>query len=105
MPSTGDLNEVARRELTVFYVLDTSGSMTGAPISTLNRAMEETIEVLKDQKNSDAKLKIAVLEFNSGCKWVQPAGPEEMEDFFWEDLEAGGLTDVGDSLKELDDKI
>lgn len=105
MPSTGDLNEVARRELTVFYVLDTSGSMTGAPISTLNRAMEETIEVLKDQKNSDAKLKIAVLEFNSGCKWVQPAGPEEMEDFFWEDLEAGGLTDVGAALNELDDKL
>lgn len=105
MPSTSDLNEVARRELTVFYVLDTSGSMTGAPISTLNRAMEETIEVLKDQKNSDAKLKIAVLEFNSGCKWVQPAGPEEMEDFFWEDLEAGGLTDVGAALNELDDKL
>lgn len=107
MPDISKLDGTVRRELTVFYVLDTSGSMTGAPISTLNKAMEETVEVLKDQAkaNADALLKIGVLEFNSGCRWVQPAGPEELEDFFWDDLEAGGLTDVGAALTELDSKL
>lgn len=107
MPSITTLEKPPRRALHIFYVLDTSGSMGGAPIATLNRAMEETVEVLRKQakSNADAELKIAVLQFNSGAKWVQPNGPEDMEDFIWEDLTAGGLTDVGAALKELDSKL
>ena len=107
MPNISEMSEVPRREMTIFYVLDTSGSMTGTPIATLNRAMGETVNSLKElaEKNADAKLKIAVLEFNSGCKWVNANGAEYMEDFVWEDLDAGGLTDVGAALKELDSKM
>lgn len=107
MPSPNELEVVARRELTIFYVLDTSGSMTGTPIGKLNTAMNETIEALKSvaKSNADALLKVAVLEFNSGCKWVNANGPEEMEDFFWENLSAGGVTDVGAALRELDSKL
>ena len=103
MPDISKLEKLPMRALHIFYVLDTSGSMKEAPIATLNRAMEETIEVLKKQAKSqaDALLKVAVLEFNSGCKWMQAAGPEELEDFVWEDLSAGGLTDVGAALKAL----
>ena len=107
MPDITELERPPARVLPIFYVLDTSGSMKGAPIATLNRAMEETIEALKKlaKSQADAILKVAVLEFNSGCKWMQPAGPEEMEDFIWEDLSAGGLTDVGATLKELNSKL
>ena len=48
MPSTGSLGEAPRKELHVFYVLDTSGSMEGAKISSLNHAMEECTEALKE---------------------------------------------------------
>lgn len=104
---TLDLPPVARKAMTIFYVLDTSGSMGGTPIATLNSAMEETIAALKQQaeSNGDAELKIAVLEFNSGCKWLNPSGPEDMEDFMWEELSAGGLTDIGAALTELDSKL
>ena len=107
MPDISKLEKPPMRALHIFYVLDTSGSMTGTPIATLNRAMEETVEVLKTQaKNqADAQLKIAVLEFNTGCRWVQGAGPEDLEDFIWEDLSAGGLTDVGSALTELNSKL
>ncbi|MGN0362313.1 MAG: VWA domain-containing protein [Bilifractor sp.] len=107
MPTPQDLEPTPRRVLNIFYVLDTSGSMTGTPIATLNRAMEETVQVLQDQavSNADAQLKIGVLEFNSGCKWLQPNGPEDMEDFIWQDMSAGGLTDMGAALNELDDKL
>lgn len=99
---------VPRKELHVFYVLDTSGSMEGTKISTLNHAMEETIEALRTlaKSNADAKLKIAVMEFNSGCKWITSNGPEDLEeDFEYEYLEAGGLTDIGAALKELNFKL
>lgn len=106
MPSI-ELPPVARKAMTIFYVLDTSGSMGGTSIATLNGAMEETIAALKQQaeSNGDAELKIAVLEFNSGCKWLNPSGPEDMEDFMWEELSAGGLTDIGAALRELDSKL
>lgn len=99
---------VPRKELHVFYVLDTSGSMEGTKISTLNHAMEETIEALKTlaKGHGDAKLKIAVMEFNTGCKWITSNGPEDLEeDFEYEYLEAGGLTDIGAALKELNSKL
>lgn len=108
MPSTNSLTESPRKELHVFYVLDTSGSMEGAKISALNHAMEECTEALKTlaKSNGDAKLKVAVMEFNSGCKWITSNGPEDLEeDFEYEYLEAGGLTDIGSALKELNSKL
>lgn len=108
MPNTDGLDRAPRKDLHVFYVLDTSGSMEGAKISALNHAMEETTTALKDlaKANADANLKIAVLEFNSGCKWMTPNGPESLEeDFVYEYLGSGGLTDIGSALLDLDEKL
>ncbi|MCM1222236.1 MAG: VWA domain-containing protein [Lachnospiraceae bacterium] len=107
MPSMRDLDKTPRRALHIFYVLDTSGSMTGTPITTLNDAMASTVNQIKQlaETNADAIVKIAVLEFNSGCRWIQPKGPEELDDFYWQPLEAGGMTDMGAALKELDSKL
>lgn len=43
----GGMTETPRKNLPIFYLLDTSGSMTGEPIAILNRAMTETMEELK----------------------------------------------------------
>ena len=98
---------IARKTLTLFYVLDTSGSMVEAgKIGCLNEAMRETTDVLRDiaKKNADAEMKVAIMEFNSGCKWITEK-PIYLEDFYWDDLSAGGLTDLGDALKELDTQM
>ncbi|MBQ2681293.1 MAG: VWA domain-containing protein [Eggerthellaceae bacterium] len=107
MPRPANFTSAPRRSLPVFYVLDTSGSMTGAPIEQLNRAMEETIDAVKQvaANNGDAQVKIAVLEFNTLARWMQPAGPEDVEDFIWTDLKAGGLTYMGEALRELNNKL
>lgn len=108
MASMQDLSGTPRRELHVFYVLDASGSMSGVPIATVNTAMTETIAEIKDQAkhNADALIKVAVLEFSSGCRWVtNDKAPEELEDFMWQKLTAGGLTDMGAALKELNSKL
>ena len=110
MGNTIDMNEmepVARPLLPIFFVLDTSGSMTGQPISMLNHAMEEVINIVGNfaASNSDALLKIGVLQFSSGAKWIQPKGLEEFGDFIYNPLSAGGLTDMGAALNELDEKL
>jgi len=106
MPLISDTEEISRKLLPIIYVLDTSGSMEGSRIAAVNAAMNETMEVLKDvsQKNPTAQLKIAVLQFSSGPQWVT----DElvfMEDFYWNDLKAGGLTDFGSALNELNNKL
>ncbi len=97
-----------RRVMTLFYLVDTSGSMSGSRIGTVNAAMEECIPLLKEvaQANDDAEIKVAILQFSSGCSWVTPSsGPVDLEDLIWNDLNAGGLTEFGGALLELDKKL
>lgn len=107
MPIIDNLRETPRHALHIFYVLDTSGSMAGESIATLNRAMRETTEALKDvaETNPDAELKIAVMSFDSDIRWINNSGPVALEDFIWQDLTAGGLTEVGAAMEELNSKL
>lgn len=107
MPDIREQETIARKLLPIIYVLDTSGSMAGDRIAAVNSAMSETMEVLKDVSNNNptAELKIGVLQFASGAKWITPNGFVFMDDFYWNDLKAGGLTDLGSALEELQNKL
>lgn len=109
MPNANGRRPLQNAALHLFFVLDTSGSMTGSRITMLNRAMRETINALKrdvQDKHADANLYVSVLEFNTNCHWVTKNGPEELiTDFVFEDMKAGGLTYTGAALMELDKKM
>lgn len=101
------LKEVTRPLLPMIFVLDSSGSMQGEAISQLNHAMEDIVQIVGDfaRTNADALLKIGVLEVHSGADWMNPKGLEEFGDFIYKPLKAGGLTDMGYALTELDSKL
>ena len=108
MPKLEKMGAIARKILPVIYVLDTSGSMYGTRISTVNQAMTETIEVLKDvaSKNPTAEIKIGVLQFSCDAAWVTPENELVfMDDFFWNNLIAAGTTNLTSALNELFDKL
>lgn len=98
-----------RKIMTLFYVVDTSGSMTGDKIGSVNAAMEEAITVdLPDIStvNDDAEIRVAIMQFSSGCSWITPAsGPIALGDVIWNDLYTNGLTDLGAACIELDKKL
>ena len=97
-----------RKVMTLFYLVDTSGSMSGSRIGTVNAAMEECIPLLKDvaAANDDAEIRVAIMQFSSGCSWITPAsGPVGLDDIIWNDLQAGGMTEFGGALTELDKKL
>ncbi len=98
--------EVARRTMTLFFVVDASGSMEGSKMGTLNSAVEEVIPEIRkiSGENADATIKIAVLEFSNGARWITPA-PMNAEDFTWSFLNADGLTDLGQACRQLDEKL
>ena len=97
---------IARRTTTIVFVIDTSGSMSGAKIGTVNQAMREVLPIMDEisQNNADAEIKLAVLEFSSGCEWMYNSALE-LSDFKWQDREAGGITDMGLAMRELSKKL
>lgn len=101
-----NVDEVPRRTMVLTFIVDTSGSMEGDKIGSLNVAVQEVIPYIQDisESNADAQIKVAVMEFASGTEWMYPQ-PIEVENFQWRDLEAGGLTSLGEAYKELNDKL
>lgn len=100
------LDAVPRRVMPLIFIVDTSGSMDGAKIGSLNVAVEEALKDVGEisKNNSDAQIKVAVLEFSSGTQWMYPQ-PMESESFKWQNLKAGGLTSLGAAYSELNEKL
>lgn len=98
-----------RKIMTLFYVVDTSGSMAGDKIGSVNSAMEEAITVDLPEistANDDAEIRVAIMQFSSGCSWITPtSGPIGIGDVIWTDLNSNGLTDLGAACIELDKKM
>lgn len=101
-----DAVEIPRRTMVLFFVVDISGSMSGAKIGAVNSAIEEVLPELKDisESNADAQIKIAVLTFSTGASWLYNA-PIEAENFRWNYLNAGGVTDLGEACMQLNEKL
>lgn len=105
MPSVN--GSVLKKVLPIIYVVDVSGSMIGDKIATVNEAMHESMNVLREvsEDNADAEIKVGVLKFSSGAQWVTKTGLVSLEDFYWNDLQAAGVTDLGMALNELNEKM
>ncbi len=101
-----DVVEVPRRTMVLFFVVDTSGSMSGEKMGTVNSAIEEVIPELKDisETNADAQIKVATLAFSTGARWMESA-PVAAENFRWNYLDANGVTDLGEACMQLNEKL
>ena len=100
------ITKLPRKSLTIFFLVDTSGSMGGGKISSLNVAIRETLPMIQQisDDNTDAEIKVAALQFSSGCDWMYPR-PLPVADFEWNDLEANGLTSMGAAFQELNKQL
>ena len=106
MGAFDELDGVPRRVMVLFFIVDTSGSMAGDKIESVNVAVKEVLPIISDLSNDnpDAQIKVAAMEFSSGTEWMYPQ-PVEAENFQWRDLEAGGLTSLGEACVELKSKL
>lgn len=97
---------VPRRTMTLFFLIDTSGSMEGSKIGAVNDAVVNVLPILNDisETNPDAEIKVAALEFSSGVNWLYDE-PKAAKDFIWQDVSAGGLTSLGAACAELAAKL
>ena len=100
------VESIPRRTMTMFFLIDTSGSMEGSKIGAVNSAMEEVMPIIGDisDKNPDAEIKIAVLDFSSEVKWLYDE-PKTASNFQWRNVDAKGMTSLGDACLHLEEKL
>lgn len=106
MGAFDDIKAAPRRVMTLIFLVDTSGSMEGEKIGQLNDAIENTLPEVGEisANNADGEIKIAVLDFSTDVNWLYPE-PISAEQFTWQNLEAGGLTSMGEAFKELNKQL
>ncbi len=94
--------ELTSRPLHFIWIVDCSGSMAGEKIGAVNHAIQSTVPEMADaaRNNPNAQLLVRTLKFATGASWVT-ANPVKIEDFAWDDLQAGGVTDMGKAFELL----
>jgi len=100
-------DEVAKRPLHFFYLVDASGSMTGAKINSLNRAIREVVPEIKSalSNHPEVQAKVRAIRFASEVEWH--IGPEavDLEKFVWNDVQPSGVTSTAGAIRKLVDAL
>lgn len=101
-----DNESIPRRKMTLFFVIDTSGSMCGSKIGSVNDAIENVLPMIGEisSENPDAEINVAALEFSTDTRWLYDE-PKNAEEFIWQQVEADGLTSLGAACVELNKKL
>lgn len=91
--------------MVLFFVVDTSGSMTGEKIEAVNSAVEGLLPELKAVSAAEGcKIRVAALAFSDVAKWISGA-PAKPDFFRWRRPVPGGVTNLGAACRALDDKL
>lgn len=99
-----DAEEIAKKAMVLFFLIDCSGSMGGSKIGTVNAVMEELVPEIRGIGGADADIKLAVLKFSGGSEWMY-SEPVSVDRFEWEPIDAENVTDLGSAFTELAAKL
>ncbi len=105
MPRITERNIPARKVTPIIYALDRSGSMSREPIAALNYSVRDSHKMLMklQEDNIDTQIRFGIIAFDSAPETVCELC--DLEDFYFNDMEAGGMTDFGAVLRDLDQKL
>jgi uncharacterized protein YegL len=98
-----DFGGAESRRLPIYLLLDTSGSMAGAPIQAVNQGVNLLYNELMNDPSAIETVYIAVVTFDSQAKMVAPL--TELTKFKPPTLNAGGTTALGAALRLLNDSL
>ena len=93
------------RRLPVYFLLDTSGSMNGEPIQSLNNALSGMISSLRTDAQAAETLWISIITFDREIKEIAPL--TDLPSFALQEIECpqSGPTFTGKALELLELKI
>jgi uncharacterized protein YegL len=101
------VGEVAKRNLHFFWLIDNSGSMYGQKIATLNTAVNEAVEAVKNAlaAHSEINILMSAIKFSNDASWHIGPEPVQIEDFKWQDLSADGCTATSQAINLLCEEL
>ncbi|MBQ9156125.1 MAG: VWA domain-containing protein [Eubacterium sp.] len=95
----------AKKSMVIFFLVDTSKSMEGSKLESLNKVMTDILPELIGVGEAGTDVKIAIMSFASGFEWITPE-PVLIEEYQrWVNLSADGVTDLGAACEELAKKL
>lgn len=95
--------ELASRPLHFIWIADCSSSMgANGKMDALNQAIRNALPQMRRvaEENPNAEVLVRAIRFSSGASW-HVAEPTPIDDFQWEDLVQGGVTDMGKAFELL----
>ena len=95
-----DINNFVKTEaksLPIFLLLDTSGSMSGEKIASLNSAVLDMINDFKNERLTEVSLLVSIITFGGVANLHTELSP--IKNFVFNPLSAGGMTPLGSALK------
>ena len=99
--------EYPKEVLNYIFVVDVSGSMWDK-LGIINKAFEEVLWKLEQRMQKpqyDHEIRIAILEFSTGARWINDSDcPKRVQGFYFT-LHSGGKTELGEALTELNRKL
>lgn len=94
-----------RQILNLLFMIDVSGSMRGQRIGMVNYALENIFKELKSRDETNAVIKVGILEFSEDAKWVTPQ-PVALDHFVFTKVDAQPwLTNFGPAFDMLGSKL
>lgn len=91
------------RRLPVYILLDTSGSMSGEPIEAVKNGMQVLISTLRQDPYALETAYLSVITFDSTARQIVPL--TELSSFQMPDIQATGVTALGDALSLLAQRV
>lgn len=91
------------KPLPVMLLLDSSGSMRGVKIDTLNEAVRTMLDDFGDLSKNETDIVVSIIEFNNGAFRHCPFTTASQVKY--KDLTAGGGTNMGQALQMAKDII
>jgi uncharacterized protein YegL len=106
MPSFPNVR-LASRPLHFIYLCDCSGSMAAqGKMQALNQAIRQSLPGMARvaRENPEARVLVRAVRFADRAHW-HIATPTPMEELQWQDLQAGGVTAMGEALDLLAEQL
>ncbi len=90
------MDRIAKQQLNVIILVDTSKSMQGERISQVNRALREIKTQLVDMQNENANVNFAVtvIPFSNDAHFLNNDKSKQIEEFDFKDLKGGGWSNL-----------